>query len=125
MLQHPCRNMGKGFCATVWREVIFSALHYTHYAFLKESLLRSMNTFFATFAASLIASVFAVTFSHPFEVIRSRVSFEHNLSMFPCIKAIWRTQGWRGFLTGFTPRIFYKSFNTGISWALLDGYHSQ
>lgn len=75
-----------------------------------------MGVFMSAFAGAVIA----LTFSQPFEVIRSKVSICLDLSVWECGRGIWVEQGWRGFVVGFGPRLLRKPINSGICWTLME-----
>ena len=75
----------------------------------------------SAFVPAFFAGTMAITLSQPLEVIRSKVSINGNLLIGECWKEILREHGWKGFFSGFLPRLCRKPINSGICWGLLEG----
>lgn len=114
--------MVKGLNATLIRESIYSLLHYTTYRFIKDEIFMNKFGINSSFFPAFFAGTVAISFSQPFEVIRSRVSVDYNVSIAECSAKIWQAQGWKGFFMGFVPRLLRKPINSGICWSILEGF---
>lgn len=120
IFKKPKDNICKGLNATLVRESIYSLLHYTTYRFLKDEIFSAGLGINSNFIPAFLAGTVAISFSQPFEVIRSRVSTGFGISITECSSQIWHNQGWRGFYMGFIPRLLRKPINSGICWTVLE-----
>lgn len=120
IMKNPKETMCRGLNATLVRESVYSLLHYATYRFIKDEIFYDKFGINSTFFPAFLAGTVAISFSQPFEVIRSKVSVEYKVSILECTAKIWQAQGWRGFFTGFVPRLLRKPINSGICWYILE-----
>lgn len=119
IVKNPRQNFGKGLNATLARELVYSLLHYNSYRFLKDDILMAKFNIDSAFISAFFAGMIAITLSQPLDVIRSKVSTNKNLTMIECGRKIILEQGWKGYFTGYIPRLCRKPINSGICWTLL------
>jgi len=120
------RNLWRGVAPTLWRDVPFSAIYWTLYENTKARYLnryanssnRKRETIFASFWAGASSGVIAATLTHPFDLVKTRKQIElyeltprrggtkhFPTSTLQILKTIVKEEGYRGLLTGWTPRV--------------------
>lgn len=68
------KGLFKGMVSMIYREVIYTTIHYTSYRYLKDEIFSfTKETPSLSFVPSFIAGVTALVISHPLEVVRSRL----------------------------------------------------
>ena len=122
IIKNPRQNFSTGLNATLVRELVYSLLHYNTYRFLKDDVLMTGFNIDSAFIPAFFAGTLAITLSQPFEVIRSKVSTNKNITMIECCKRVFLEQGWRGYFIGYLPRLCRKPINSGICWTLLETF---
>ena len=119
----------KGASSVMYREAVFTFVHYGTYTYLKDVLkghgagIIHQNVLSA-FTAAAIASVV----SHPFEVIRNRVqvqpqfleNYKRYSNVLEGVIKIYRSEGLKGYIKGIGPRALKKPINSGVNWVLFD-----
>eukprot|EP00095_Tigriopus_kingsejongensis_P012374 maker-scaffold190_size271632-snap-gene-1.28 protein:Tk12374 transcript:maker-scaffold190_size271632-snap-gene-1.28-mRNA-1 annotation:"solute carrier family 25 member 40" len=113
------RGLWRGYWATIYRDVPFSALYWPCYEFLKAHPLMPEHPFLGSFLSGAVAGSMASAITLPMDVIKTRHQLEMGESQLGSVKSfqpkpssflktfqeIMRTQGLAGLFTGLTPRM--------------------
>jgi len=99
------------FQATLYRDIVFSALYFglmeNIYLYLKTDDSTLLPRIFASSAGSFIATIF----SHPFDLMKTRMQTRYccygdwEFKPFQGVCHIWKTEGLSSVYSGFTPRV--------------------
>jgi len=126
--ENGLKNLWRGAAPTLWRDVPFSAIYWTFYeSFRKRFLQRYTNwssmsvsehnhaNIMASFVSGASSGAIAATFTHPFDLVKTRRQIElyqtqPNKKVVPrstlqILQTIIREEGYHGLLTGWTPRV--------------------
>lgn len=120
------KTLFKGSSSILSREIVYSLIQYGLYQFFLDHFEKKEH--FKVFISSYVSSLIALIFSHPFEVVRSRIMIQDKFlvddkiykGLYFGIKKILKVDGFKGFFKGILPRIIRKPINSAIVWSLYE-----
>jgi solute carrier family 25 protein 39/40 len=105
-------SLWRGLGPTLWRDAPFSGVYWTSYEYIKGKLAeRHIHGPWVAFTGGAMSGVIAVFFTSPFDVMKTRrqalllTGRVSNVSAFPFLLNIARTEGWRALFAGLQPRV--------------------
>ncbi|KRT83660.1 mitochondrial carrier protein [Oryctes borbonicus] len=113
--QDGIKGLWKGVFATLLRDVPFSAIYWTCYEFIKSQTIGGPN-FGYSFLAGFISGSVAAMVTVPFDVVKTHQQIElgekvllgapkQSKTTWEIIRYLYQQYGYRGLLTGLTPRL--------------------
>lgn len=124
--QESVCSLFTGVTSVLSRELTFSMFHYSFYRYLIDSDKTRSN--YKLVFMSYSAGIWAIIFSHPFEVVRNRIMIQKKdlveekkyKGLYKGLVKIVRREGIRGFFKGILPRLVRKPINSAIVWSFYE-----
>jgi len=122
----------RGFMKGLLPNTLCSATHVAiYYGFYEQNRTRFENIKSAalkTVCSAYLAGIMATCCSHPLDIIRTRVQYQHlsnhdehkYKNFFDAGRRIWANEGIRGYLVGIIPKLIKKPVAHSITWVIYE-----
>lgn len=120
----------RGLVPTLVRDIPSTGLYLMFYKSVFQPRFRSLaaaadvevSQTIVNLAAAGLAAVVATVISQPFDVLRTTLQLNNDLSLYEGAMSVWRTRGLAGFGQGLGPRLLRRPLNMAITWTLYEKF---